>query len=96
MAEQRPGLRSLAPYLRQHRSSLLAVAVLSLIRTGGTLLQPLLTRSVLNGITRGPVCDLVCLLFAFLLAVAALDGILDYLLTRTAEGMVLSSRTIVR
>ena len=93
MAEQRPGLRSLAPYLRQHRSSLLAVAVLSLIRTGGTLLQPLLTRSVLNGITRGPVWDLVGLLVAVLLAVAALDGIRDYLLTRTAEGMVLSSRT---
>jgi ABC-type multidrug transport system fused ATPase/permease subunit len=93
MAEQRPGLRSLAPYLRQHRSSLVAVAVLSLIRTGGTLLQPLLTRSVLNGITRGPVWDLVGLLVAVLLAVAALDGIRDYLLTRTAEGMVLSSRT---
>jgi ATP-binding cassette subfamily B protein/ATP-binding cassette subfamily C protein len=93
MAEQRPGLRSLAPYLRQHRSSLIAVAVLSLIRTGGTLLQPLLTRSVLNGITHGPVWDLVGLLVAVLLAVAALDGIRDYLLTRTAEGMVLSSRT---
>jgi ABC-type multidrug transport system fused ATPase/permease subunit len=92
MAKQRPGLRSLAPYLTQHRTTLLAVAVLSLIRAGGTLLQPLLTRSVLNGITRGPVWDLVGLLVAVLLAVAALDGVRDYLLTRTAEGMVLSSR----
>jgi ABC-type multidrug transport system fused ATPase/permease subunit len=92
MAKQRPGLRSLAPYLKQHRTSLAAVAVLSLIRAGGTLLQPLLTRSVLNGITHGPVWDLVGLLVAVLLAVAALDGVRDYLLTRTAEGMVLSSR----
>jgi ABC-type multidrug transport system fused ATPase/permease subunit len=92
MAKQRPGLRSLAPYLTQHRTTLLTVAVLSLIRAGGTLLQPLLTRSVLNGITRGPVWDLVGLLVAVLLAVAALDGVRDYLLTRTAEGMVLSSR----
>jgi ATP-binding cassette subfamily B protein/ATP-binding cassette subfamily C protein len=38
------------------------------------------------------VWDLVGLLVAVLLAVAALDGVRDYLLTRTAEGMVLSSR----
>ncbi len=92
MAKQRTGLRSLTPYLRQHRRSLVAVAVLSLIRSGGTLLQPLLTRSVLNGITRGPVWGLVGALVAVLLVVAALDGVRDYLLTRTAEGMVLSSR----
>src|SRR2546430_4604831 len=44
------GLRSLLPYLRVHRSTLVLVAVLSLGRAGGTLLQPLLTRTVLNGV----------------------------------------------
>ncbi len=92
MAKERIGLRSLAPYLKQHRASLVAVAVLSLIRAGGTLLQPLLTRSTLNGIGRGPVWGTVSLLVAVLLAVSALDGLRDYLLARTAEGVVLSSR----
>jgi ABC-type multidrug transport system fused ATPase/permease subunit len=49
------GLASLLPYLRVHRVSLVLVAVLSLARAGGTLLQPLLTRSVLNAIGHGPV-----------------------------------------
>jgi len=41
------GLRSLWPYLRDHRRSLIVVAVLSLISTVGTLAQPLLTRNVI-------------------------------------------------
>jgi ATP-binding cassette subfamily B protein/ATP-binding cassette subfamily C protein len=89
---ERVGLRSLTPYLRQHRVSLVAVAVLSLARAGGALLQPLLTRSALNGVARAPVWGTVGLLVVVLIVVAALDGVRDYLLARTAEGMVLSSR----
>jgi ATP-binding cassette subfamily B protein/ATP-binding cassette subfamily C protein len=85
-------LRSLLPYLRVHRPSLVLVAVLSLVRAGGTLAQPLLTRSVLNNVGHGTLWRYVALLVAVLLAVAALDGGRDYLLARTAEGMVLSSR----
>jgi ATP-binding cassette subfamily B protein/ATP-binding cassette subfamily C protein len=90
---RRVGLRSLLPYLRVHRVALVLVAVLSLVRAGGTLLQPLLTRSVLNGVGHRPVWGDVALLVAVLLAVAVLDGGRDYLLARTAEGMVLSART---
>ena len=93
MAIRSVGLRSLLPYLRAHRLALVAVAVLSLVRAGGTLLQPLLTRTVLNGVGRVPVWGPVALLVLVLLAVAVLDGIQDYLLARTAEGIVLSART---
>jgi ABC-type multidrug transport system fused ATPase/permease subunit len=87
------GLRSLLPYVRAHRLALATVAALSLLRALGTLLQPLLTRSVLNGVGRVPVWGPVTLLLLVLLAVAVLDGIQDYLLARTAEGIVLSART---
>src|SRR5436305_14189075 len=93
MGNRRVGLRSLLPYLRVHRAALVLVAVLSLVRAGGTLLQPLLTRTVLNGAGHRPVWGDVALLVAVLLAVAVLDGGRDYLLARTAEGMVLSART---
>src|SRR5256885_3101989 len=88
-----PGLRSLLPYVRAHRPALAAVAALSLLRAGGTLLQPLLTRSVLNGVGRVPVWGPLSLLVLVLLVVAVLDGVQDYLLARTAEGIVLSART---
>jgi ABC-type bacteriocin/lantibiotic exporter with double-glycine peptidase domain len=47
------GLRALLPYLRPHRTALIVVAALSLAGTLGTLLQPVLTRSVLDGIGAG-------------------------------------------
>jgi ABC-type multidrug transport system fused ATPase/permease subunit len=87
------GLRSLLPYLRAYRLALAAVAVLSLLRSAGTLLQPLLTRQVLNGVGKVPVWGPVALLVLVLGVVAVLDGVQEYLLARTAEGIVLSART---
>ena len=92
MGNRRVGLRSLLPYLRIHRTALVLVAVLSLARAGGTLLQPLLTRTVLNGVGHRPVWGEIGVLVGVLLVVAVLDGGRDYLLARTAEGMVLSAR----
>jgi len=92
MGNRRVGLRSLLPYLRIHRTALVLVAVLSLARAGGTLLQPLLTRTVLNGVGHRPVWGDIGVLVGVLLVVAVLDGGRDYLLARTAEGMVLSAR----
>jgi ABC-type multidrug transport system fused ATPase/permease subunit len=82
----------LVPYLRVHRVALVLVAALSLVRAAGTLLQPLLTRTVLNNVGHRPVWTAVGLLIGLLLAVAVLDGGREYLLSRTAEGMVLSAR----
>ena len=92
MAKDGVGLRSLVPYLRAHRLALGLVALLSLIRAGATLLQPLLTRTVLNGVGHVAIWGPVALLVLVVLAAAALDGVQDYLLARTAEGIVLSAR----
>jgi len=92
MANHGVGLRSLVPYLRAHRSALALVAVLSLVGAGATLLQPLLTRTVLDGVGRHPVWAPLGLLVLVVLVGAALSGLQDYLLARTAEGIVLSAR----
>ncbi|WP_034590369.1 ABC transporter ATP-binding protein [Hamadaea tsunoensis] len=87
------GLRSLWPYVRDHRTSLLVVAVLSLVSSAATLIQPLLTRNVIDGISAGhAVSATVVLLVTALIVVAALDGVRGYLLQRTAEGLVLTAR----
>ncbi|MBB5869559.1 ATP-binding cassette subfamily B protein/ATP-binding cassette subfamily C protein [Allocatelliglobosispora scoriae] len=92
-AQPKVGLRTLGPYVRAHRGSLIVVGILSLITAGGTLMQPLLTRDVLDALGAGdPIGRAVGALVAVLLFVAALDGIRSYLLQRTAEGLVLTAR----
>ncbi len=69
------------------------VAVLSLLETGGTLAQPLLTRSVLDHIqAEESVATEVVLLVVVLTAVAVISGVRDFMLQRTAEGLVLTTR----
>ncbi len=87
------GLRSLLPYLRAHRATLLAVALLSLAGSLVTLAQPLLTRRILDAMkSHDPIATTVVLLITVLAVVAVLSAVRDYLLQRTAEGVVLSSR----
>jgi ABC-type multidrug transport system fused ATPase/permease subunit len=87
------GLRSLLPYLRAHRGTLLAVAGLSLAGSVVTLAQPLLTRRILDAMkSHDPIATTVVLLIAVLAVVAVVNAVRDYLLQRTAEGVVLSSR----
>ena len=93
MDVRRVGLPALLPYLRVYRRTLVVVAVLSLIGAGAALVQPVLVRTVLDGIQAGsPVAGAVALLAALVLAGAALGGLRDYLLQRTAEGVVLTTR----
>lgn len=90
---RRIDLRALLPYLRPHRGVLLLVAALSLAGTLATLLQPLLTRAVLDAIGNSePAGRFVAGLVALLAVVAGLNAVRDYLLQRTAEGVVLASR----
>jgi ABC-type multidrug transport system fused ATPase/permease subunit len=92
--EGRPiGLAALLPYLRAHRGTLAAVGVLSLAGAAASLAQPLLTRAVLDrvGAARG-VSGLVAVLVALVVVSAAIGGLRDYLLQRTAEGLVLGTR----
>ncbi|MFD0586035.1 ABC transporter ATP-binding protein [Dactylosporangium darangshiense] len=89
----RVSLRSLLPYLRDHRATLVVVGVLSLFGSVTTLAQPLLTRQVLDGLQAShPVWRTVALLVVVLAAVALLNALRDFLLQRTAEGLVLTSR----
>jgi ABC-type multidrug transport system fused ATPase/permease subunit len=93
MAVRRVGLPALLPYLREHRGTLVVVGALSLVTAVTALVQPVLVRSVLDGISaRTPVGGAVALLVALLLTGAALNGFRDYLLQRTAEGLVLTTR----
>jgi ABC-type multidrug transport system fused ATPase/permease subunit len=93
MAARRVGLPALLPYLREHRGTLTVVGGLSLLTAVAALLQPVLVRRVLDGIGAGtPVGAAVALLVALLLTGAALGGLRDYLLQRTAEGLVLTTR----
>jgi len=87
------GLRSLLPYLRVHRATLLAVALLSLAGSLITLAQPLLTRRILDAMkSHAPIATTVVLLITVLAVVAVVNAVRDYLLQRTAEGVVLGSR----
>ncbi|MEH1016032.1 ABC transporter ATP-binding protein [Micromonospora sp. CPCC 206060] len=93
VATRRVGLSALLPYLRDHRRILLGVAVLSLLGAGASLAQPLLTRTVLDSVSASrPVTAVVALLVGLLVVGAALEGARNYLLQRTAEGLVLGTR----
>jgi ATP-binding cassette subfamily B protein/ATP-binding cassette subfamily C protein len=93
MDGDRVGLPALWPYLRLHRGTLVLVAVLSLLSALASLVQPLLVRSVLDGIGASrPILGAVAVLVGLVLAAAALDGVRDYLLQRTAEGLVRTTR----
>ncbi|WFE35409.1 ABC transporter ATP-binding protein [Micromonospora sp. WMMD975] len=88
-----PGLAALLPYLRAHRGTLAGVGGLSLAGSVAALTQPLLTRTVLDRITAGqPAALLVVALVALVVVAALLGGLRDYLLQRTAEGLVLGVR----
>jgi ABC-type multidrug transport system fused ATPase/permease subunit len=93
MTVRRVGLPALLPYLHEHRGTLAVVGGLSLLTAAAALVQPVLVREVLDGIGAGrPVAAAVALLVALLLTGAALGGVRDYLLQRTAEGLVLTTR----
>ncbi|HEY0700887.1 MAG TPA: ABC transporter ATP-binding protein, partial [Micromonospora sp.] len=90
---RRVTLSALLPYLRSHRRTLLTVALLSLVGAGAALAQPLLTRAVLDAVGAArPVAGPVSLLVVLLVAGAVVEGLRDYLLQRTAEGLVLDTR----
>ncbi|MET8121461.1 ABC transporter ATP-binding protein [Micromonospora sp. NPDC005189] len=87
------GLTALLPYLREHRGTLAVVGALSLAGAGASLAQPLLTRSVLDRVSDGlGVSRLVAVLVVLVLLGAAIGGLRNYLLQRTAEGLVLGTR----
>ena len=89
----RATLRQLWPLVRPHRRPLAAAAVLSLVAAAGALAQPALVARVIEAVGAGrALLPAVGLLVVILLASSALGAVQEYLLQRTAEGVVLSTR----
>ncbi|WP_448610811.1 ABC transporter ATP-binding protein [Geodermatophilus sp. URMC 60] len=86
-------LRELLPLLHPHRRPLALAAVLSLVAAAGSLAQPALVARVIEAVgVGGELLPAVGLLVVVLVASSALGAVQEYLLQRTAEGVVLSTR----
>ncbi len=83
----------LMPYLLEHKKVLSFVIVLSVLGAAASLAQPLLVGQVINRVSAGELMgNLVWLLIALVVTSALINGYQHYLLQRTGEGVVLSSR----
>ena len=90
--------RQLMPFLLEHKRLLSVVIGLSALGAFASLGQPLLVANVIGRVEAGePLGLLVAGLVALVVISALLSGYRHYLLQRTGEGVVLSSRkTLVR
>ena len=89
----RATFRQLLPFIFEHRPVLIWVAVLSVIGALTSLAQPLLVSQVISIVQAGePLGWLVWALVALVIMSGIISGYQHYLLQRTGEGVVLSSR----
>ena len=83
----------LLPYLLEHRRVLSFVIVLSVLGAAASLAQPLLVSQVIAKVQAGETLNyLVWGLIGLVIVSALISGYQHYLLQRTGEGVVLSSR----
>ncbi|MDJ0348057.1 ABC transporter ATP-binding protein [Cryobacterium sp. PH29-G1] len=83
----------LLPYLLEHKKVLAVVIVLSVLGAAASLAQPLLVSQVITIVQNDkPLGSLVGLLIALVVVSGLISGYQHYLLQRTGEGVVLSSR----
>jgi ABC-type multidrug transport system fused ATPase/permease subunit len=83
----------LLPYLFEHRGVLSVVIVLSILGAAASLAQPLLVAQVIDLVGKAqPLGGLVWLLVILVVVSGLISGYQHYLLQRTGEGVVLSSR----
>jgi ABC-type multidrug transport system fused ATPase/permease subunit len=94
----RATFRQLVPFLAEHRRILSVVIALSMLGALTGLAQPLLMAQVISAVESGAALQgLVGLLISLVIVTALLSGYRHYLLQKTGEGVVLSSRkTLVR
>lgn len=89
----RASFRQLLPYLAEHRGVLSFVVVLSVLGSAASLGQPLLVSQVITLVgANKPLGYIVWLLIGLVVVSALINGFQHYLLQRTGEGVVLSSR----
>ena len=83
----------LLPYLFEHRKVLVFVIILSVFGAGASLAQPLLVSQVITIVeAETSLGSLVWLLVGLVVVSGLISGYQHYLLQRTGEGVVLSSR----
>lgn len=86
-------LRDLAGYLTEHRGVLGVVLVLSVLGAGLSLAQPVVVNRLIGSIGTGrSLAPGVTVLVLLVLGAALVGAVQQYLLERTAEGVVLSAR----
>lgn len=89
----RATFRQLLPFLTEHKRVLGVVVGLSMLGAITGLAQPLLVAQVISAVEAGEALGfLVGLLIGLVVVTALLSGFRHYLLQRTGEGVVLSSR----
>ena len=86
----------LLPYLTEHKRVLSIVIALSIGGAAAALAQPLLVSQVITVVGAGePLGSLVWLLIGLVVITGLISGYQHYLLQRTGEGVVLSSRRLL-
>ncbi|MGI9821696.1 ABC transporter ATP-binding protein [Agromyces sp. Marseille-Q5079] len=89
----RASFRQLLPFIFEHRPVLIWVAALSIVGALTSLAQPLLVGRVITVVEAGdPLGGIVWALVALVIVSGVISGYQHYLLQRTGEGIVLSSR----
>ncbi|HEY0248964.1 MAG TPA: ABC transporter ATP-binding protein [Gryllotalpicola sp.] len=89
----RASFSQLLPYLLEHRRVLIWVVLLSIVGAGASLAQPLLVNQVITRVQHStPLGWLVWGLVGLVVISGIISGYQHYLLQRTGEGVVLSSR----
>lgn len=89
----RASFKQLLPYLLEHKKVLSVVIVLSVIGAAASLAQPILVSQVIEVVQAGHTLgSLVWALIALVVISGVISGYQHYLLQRTGEGVVLSSR----
>ena len=92
----RATFRQLLPFLMEHKRVLSVVIALSMAGALTTLAQPLVVSQVITVVEAAePLGNLVWILVGLVVVSAALSGFRHYLLQRTGEGVVLSSRKLL-
>ena len=92
----RATFRQLLPFLMEHKRVLSVVIALSMAGALTTLAQPLVVSQVITVVEAAePLGNLVWILVGLVVVSATLSGFRHYLLQRTGEGVVLSSRKLL-
>ncbi len=79
-----------------HRAVLLVVTAISVVGAGLSVAQPAMVAVVISSVQDSrPLGGVVALLIVLVLATAVISGIQQYLLQRTAEGVVLNTRQLL-